>query len=178
MMPDEVLFRNQWMSVRVRNGWYTYSHNEKGDGVGILIWDSEKGKILVRSEHNPCHIPLAGEENEDEREYTSFTGTIENGLSPEETAVLETKEESGYEIIKDDLTPLGWIYPFKFSDYKQYLFAIDVKGKTSGKILGDGTRGEEDATTEWFSTNEAIFLNEPLIGTMLMRLMNGFLKNG
>ena len=32
MMPDETLFRNEWISLRIRNGWFSYAHMEKGDG--------------------------------------------------------------------------------------------------------------------------------------------------
>lgn len=158
----KTLFENEWIAVHLRDEWYNYAHMVRGDGVGILIFDSETKKILFRKEHNPAH-------GEGVRP-TSFTGTIENGLTPEQTAVLETREESGYTIEESELLPLGWVYPFKFSDYKQYLFAVNVAGKTPGEIKGDGSIGEKSASTYWGDEDEAVRINEPLISAMLLRL--------
>ena len=163
-MKTETLYKNEWIEIHKRDDWYNYAHMPRGDGVGILIYSSEEGgKILIRKEHNPAHGPGF--------RATSFTGTIEDGNTPEETAVIEAKEESGYQIEKSELEPLGWIYPFKFSDYKQHLFAVDVTGKTPGEIEGDGTLGEEGASTYWARMNETNEVTEPLIGCMLNRLI-------
>ena len=169
---DEVLYKDKWIELRKKDDWYTYAHNVVGDGVavlgfrrtpsgipGVCIWE-----VMVRSEHTPPH-------GEGFR-LTSLTGSIEHGLSPLETAAKELKEESGYEINSDSIIDLGWVYPSKFSDYRQYLYAVDLTGLPQGRIEGDGTEGEKGASVGWFSVDFALEVNDPSISASIARLAN------
>lgn len=162
----EVLWENEWLEVQMIDDWYTSTHNAKGDGVAVLGLrkgeDDSMTEVLVRMEHTPCH----GEG----LRPTSLTGTIEHGLNAIETAVKELKEESGYDAKPEEFTELGWVYPSKFSDYKQYLYAVDLTGKEQGDIEGDGTIGEKDAHVEWKTAEEALEANTPVIGCILCKL--------
>lgn len=166
-MKEESLFKSKWIEVLRRDNWFEFSRNTHGNGVAVLCFKnqsdiSEFPRILLRIENNPAHGGFI---------HTSVTGTIEDGLTSVETAIKEVKEETGYEITTSDLTPLGWVYPSKFSDYKQYLFAADLTDKISGEIEGDGTFGEQGASVVWKSANKAIEMsNCPSIGLSLIKL--------
>lgn len=164
-MADEILYADKWMELKKRNGWYTFAHNTHGDGVAVLGFrkTSEGVQYLLRMEHTPCH----GEG----LRRTSLTGTIEHGLSAIQTAVKELLEESGYTASESEMIPMGWVFPSKFSDYKQNLFAVDLTGKTQGPIEGDGTNGEKGAYVVWVSLMEALEANDPSISATIAKLM-------
>jgi len=158
---DKILFENKWVQLKERDGWYTFSHNTRGDGVSVLLFDSQTKEIVIRFENTPPH----GGFNK-----TALTGTIEDGYTAKGTAVKEVLEEAGVTITEDELIYLGWVYPSKFSDFKQYLFAVDIAGKAFGAIEGDGTEGERDATVMSVSIDEALFINESSISACIARL--------
>ena len=161
---DEVLFKDKWMELRKKDNWYTYAHNTHGDGVAVLGTRQISGMVrqyLVRVEHTPPHgIGFR---------YTSLTGSIENGDLPRTTAVRELKEESGFIVSPDELIDLGWVYPSKFSDYKQHLFLVHLDGREQGEIEGDGSKGEEGASVIWMSISAALAVNDPSIGATVAR---------
>ena len=162
-MGYKMLWQNEWMEIREIDGWYTMAHNTKGDGVAVLGYDKDSSKILVRTEHNPAH-------GEGFRR-TSLTGTIEGGITLLETAVKELKEESGYEADPSEFTELGVVFPSKFSDYRLYLFAVDLTGKQQGAIEGDGTEGEAGADVEWVAVTEAIrTVDDPSMCACILKL--------
>jgi 8-oxo-dGTP pyrophosphatase MutT (NUDIX family) len=150
---DKLLYGDEWLELRQIDGWYTYARNKAGDGVLVLglrpksKQQDRTWEFLARMEQTPPHG--SG------HRLTSLTGTIESGLSPEETALKELREESGYEIQADCLTPLGWIFLWKGTDYKLHLFAANLEGKPQHPIEGDGSEGEKDATVRWIQKEEA-----------------------
>lgn len=174
---EEVLFKNKWIEVYEKDGWYTCYRSEHGVVVlGIRYSESKKALLdemeaLVRVEHTPCHLdgPKEGKFN-----LTSLTGMIEDGLTPFQTAKKELLEESGYDVQEEAFIDLGWVYPSKQSDNKIYLFAVDLTGlEPSKEISGDGTKGEEGAYSKWVSLKEAISLPSPMIGACISRLFAG-----
>lgn len=165
-MKEETLFKSKWVEVLRRDGWFEFNRNTRGDGVAVLGIRNMKeaspkdSECLIRIENNPAHGGFV---------YTSLTGTIEGGLNPLQTAVKELKEESGYEVDEQDLVPVGWVYPSKFSDYKQFLYVVELDGKDQGEILGDGTHGEKGASVVWMPVPEAVEVTSPTIGAALIR---------
>lgn len=167
-MKDVILWKNKWVEVHERDDHYTYIHNAAGTGSGVAVLGFRKLKnsereILIRKERTVCHSP--------DFRRTSLTGTIEVGCTPLETAVRELKEESGYEATPEQFMYLDWIFPSKFTDYQQHLFAVDLTDAVQGPILGDGTKGEEGASVEWVSAEEAVELQCPTIGLTLIRMV-------
>ncbi len=161
---DKVLWENEWLRVKERDGWYTYYSQVKGnEGVAILGFNSLNNHVLVRYEHTPCHG--------DGLRMTSLTGMRDKpGESRKATAIRELREESGYVVKERSLLSLGSVYCSKASDYKLYLFAVDLLGHTQGPIIGDGTRGEKDATVEWVPANVALNAEAPSIAASIARL--------
>lgn len=60
-------------------------------------------------------------------------GAIEDGMLPEETALRELREESGYEA--KELIPLGFVYPsYGYTDEKVHLFAVICSNKINNSL--------------------------------------------
>jgi len=161
------LWGNKWINVMEADGWFTYSNNAAGTGSGVSVLgyrefkDGKDTELLIRSENNPAHGGFIN---------CSLTGTIETGDTPLYTAKKELLEESGYKADESEFTYLGWVYPSKFSDYKQHLYAVNLTDKVQGELEGDGTFGEKGASVFWLSIDEAAQLPYPSICTSLIRL--------
>lgn len=163
---DVSLLANTWMDLRQKFGWYTYARHKSREGVAILCYNSETKKILIRKEHCPCHV-----ENEGELITTSITGSIEKGNDPKQTALIELKEEAGLELKSvEELKFLGKVFPSKFMDYVQYLFAVDIKDYQLLEPTGDGTKGEENAFVEEYDPKGFLEISENTIGNCIYRL--------
>lgn len=168
-MADKVLFKNKWIEVREKDGWYTYSHSSwcKGKGVTVLGYRKSNDKIeyLGRHELTICHS--------DEIELCSLSGGFDKeGENYKICANRELEEESGY-VINDmrRFIELGSVRPSKSSDTEIFLFAIELKDNDEKiEIVGDGTKGEEGAYCDWVSREEAINCKDPLVATMIARL--------
>lgn len=160
-MQDEILFGNNWMELKKRDGWFTFAHNTHGDGVAVLGYrhTTDGLQYLLRVEHTPPHGPGF--------RRTSLTGTIEHGLTPLQTAVKELLEESGYTAAESEMRPYGWVHPSKFSDYKQYIYAVCLDGKIQGPIEGDGSDGEKGASVVWVPLHEALAVNDPSVAATI-----------
>lgn len=172
MKKEESLFKSKWVEVLRRDGWFEFSRNTHGDGVAVLCYKIKKfgdfPDVLIRIENNPAHGGFI---------HTSVTGTIEENETPAETAIKEVKEETGYTITSEDMRYLGYVYPSKFSDYKQHLFAANLKGKKQGDIKGDGTFGEQGASVVWKPFKKAVEMsNCPSVGLSLIKLVLGIME--
>jgi len=164
---DPVLWEDEWLQVKMKDDWYTYTHSIKsnGGGVAVLAYSKDPLMILGRYENTPPHgdgIALA-----------SLTGMMdkeeEDALT---TAVRELEEEGGYKEDKGKFLDLGTVRPSKSSDTIIYMFACEVEhkeGKMSGE--GDGTQGEADAYCKFISLQEAIDSKDALLATMVARLL-------
>jgi 8-oxo-dGTP pyrophosphatase MutT (NUDIX family) len=161
---DILLWSNEWMEVLLKDGWYTFFRTKKGDGVCVLGFRfcNNEPEYLVRVEHTPPHG--AG------LIKTSLTGGIEQGETALETAVKELKEESGYEVDPNEMIDLGWMYPTKQGSDKVYLYAVNLDGKTSGNIIGDGSKGEEGAYCLWMNEADTLAIPQAGIGMAMARL--------
>lgn len=167
-MTEKVLWRNEWLSAILKDGWYTFFRH-RANGVSVLVIDEVAKKILVRVEHTPCHA--------DGFKLTALTGSMEDfGLgemaNAENTAVMELREEAGIHAEILSLVFLGWVWPLKSSDYKQFLFALpwSVDAKRH-EIVGDGSRGEEGADVKWVTYEEALMIEDPSISASMARLL-------
>lgn len=176
-MSDELLFENQWIQVKERDGWYTYMHNIKSEGKAIMclvydFTDDEEPKLLARYEHNPVHLDGTRSNKDPKYEMTSITGSYEPDKTIEEVVIMELLEEAGLEATEDELENLGMIYASKGSDTACHLYAIDGSQKDLGEPSGDGSKGEEGAYVEWVSAKELLLKsNCPMVGCAFTRLI-------
>jgi 8-oxo-dGTP pyrophosphatase MutT (NUDIX family) len=167
-LKEKTLFKNKWINViELDDGYTIYRLGETNEGVHILAYRAQKDEsldILIRQENCPPHGGMVP---------TGITGTVEKGDSLLETARRELLEESGYDRPKEDFQYQGSIYPSKASDFKIHLYAIDV-GFTEPEqpIRGDGTKGEEGASTYWtIAENCADIASAPALSVSILRLL-------
>lgn len=176
-MSDKLLYENQWVQVRERDGWYTYTRGKQSDGKAImcLVYDfsnEDEPKLLARYEHNPVHLDGTRSDKDSKYEMTSITGSYEPDMTLEEVVIMELKEEAGLEASEDELESLGMIYISKSSDVACHLYAIDGSQKELGEPSGDGSKGEEGAYVEWVPATELLLKsNCPMVSCAFNRLV-------
>ncbi len=160
----EVIAEGKILNFMTANGWYEYFHSKKGNGKGISIvpyrTNNDQIEILVHCEINPAHG--------DGMQIASITGACEKD-NPPYTAILELKEEGGYDITEEELHYLGSIRPSKASDTEIVLFVADLTGKEQGEALGDGGQHENLEYPKWVSLEEAILSKDPCIPAAIVR---------
>ena len=173
---DEVLYKDEWIQVLKKDGWYTYIHDGTGKFVAVLGYQlsqvsSDSGvtepefMILGRFEDVPPH--------DDGIQLVSLTGKLEENESSEDGAIREFKEESGLDA--PQLKNLGTIRLSKSSDSTGYLFAVELVDVDPSKIYkgeGDGTRGEQNSYTKFVTIEQAINSKDPILITMVARLLS------
>jgi ADP-ribose pyrophosphatase YjhB (NUDIX family) len=152
----ETLLDNEWLSLRVVrepdrgvNG-YVFSHESRCAGRIVAVLPYRVVKVpsraflgeppcpdqrcacrtgvqmeyLVKSEMTPCWSL--------DQVLSAITGGHEGGDIADD-AVREMLEETGYEITRDELVPLGESYASKSADTVYTLFGVDLTGKTAGR---------------------------------------------
>jgi len=162
---DEVKYRGDFITVLLRDGWYEFVHDMNGRMVAVLGFRRGGRELLGRYEVCPPHS--------DEPELCALTGGIEPGEAPEDAAVRELREESGIEVMRDELIGLGTIRPSKSTDSWGYLFGCDLTGEPDRPRYtgeGDGTKGERGSWCEWIDQESAVNAKDPVLVTMLARL--------
>lgn len=169
-MTVKTLWGNQWLEVRTKDDWYTYTHSPVGDGTGVAILGfrnrNNKIEYLGRFEDCPAHG--------DGIQLCSLTGMCDvEGEDRVSTALRELKEESGY-VVTDSarVLELGSVRPSKASDSEVFLFAVEIEDTDEiVDIEGDGTKGEENAYAKWVSAEELAFSKDPIVSTLILRLI-------
>jgi ADP-ribose pyrophosphatase YjhB (NUDIX family) len=189
----ETLLDNEWLSLRVVrepdrgvNG-YVFSHESRCAGRIVAVLPYRVVKVpsraflgeppcpdqrcacrtgvqmeyLVKSEMTPCWSL--------DQVLSAITGGHEGG-DIEDDAVREMLEETGYEITRDELVPLGESFASKSADTVYTLFGVDLTGKTAGEALGDGSRLESESAAVWCTTGRLAQLRDPQLHVMHMRL--------
>lgn len=180
MAEVETLHENEWLSLRVVRdqaagvGGYVYSHESRCQGriVAVLPYrvvrapggpfdSSARIEFLVKSETTPCWSM--------EQVLSAITGGYEGG-DIEDDAVRELLEETGYEVDRSELIPLGTSYASKSSDTVYSLFSVDLTGRAAGVPLGDGSRLEAESAAVWMSGEELSRVMDPQVHVMYVRL--------
>ena len=97
----------------------------------------EKDKILLVKEKKDWYWKIP-------------SGKIDSGESPEQTAIRETKEETGLDVI---LTRKSGEYPFDFKDrsFLMHAYFAEIVG---GKLAPRDTQGETINQVEWMPISE------------------------
>lgn len=172
----KTLFENKWVSIKEKvfdrdghEGRYVYTSKPwcNSTAVAILPYRAKHGEmsILGRFEICPAHS--------NEIELCSITGGYDNSnkFSLEQCILNELLEEGGYIGREEDLEYLGFVRPSKSSDTTMHLYAIDLDKCERGIATTDGTIGEIGAYCQLVSVEEGIMCKDPLISTMILRLI-------
>lgn len=162
----DILFANKFLSLRAYRG-YTYMHMDRSDGHLIVVLPyrqlgPDTFRFLSHVEICPAHS--------DAPDRYSITGGAEKGVSYTKQAVIEVREETGYDIHEAELMSLGIVRPSKQSDTVAHLYAVNMAGKTAGEITGDNSYWERDTKAQWLSEHEALQVVDPLFITSIARL--------
>ena len=168
---EETVYKNKWISIKkvklVKDeDGYFFLHEDRCGGkiVAVLLYrrtGKDAWEYGVRNEVTPAWGS--------EKNLSALTGGVEKNMSPEETAVKEVKEESGFVIKKDELKSLGTCRGTKSTDTTYHLFAVDIGDKDPGEKKGDGTKFDDEGTIEWMYYDKNKF-QCPILTTMVMRL--------
>jgi 8-oxo-dGTP pyrophosphatase MutT (NUDIX family) len=152
------------------NGYF-YSHESRCNGKIIAILPYKivpeqlnKVQLLIRNEVTPCWGT--------QRFLSSITGGFEGG-DPRDTAILEMKEEAGYDIGANELISLGTSFASKSADTVYYLYSVNLTKKTQGTATTDGSTLEKKATCVWMPYQELLNhqVQDPQVYVLLTRLM-------
>lgn len=163
---DKELFDGQWLGLRQTPGGYEYVTQTRMGREAVAVLGYAGSHVLGRFEVCPAHGDL-------NPQLCALTGGIEDGEGPQEAAMRELYEESGFVVPPYGIRRLGDIVrPSKASDTIIHLFAVPVPTKTlEGRFYGpgDGTEGEDGAWCEFVAYDRALMSKDPLLATMAAR---------
>lgn len=139
----KTLLKIKRLKINKISGNYLQIEDNAPHKVALLPYKLEdhKKKILCRME------PIAARKFR--KEICSFTGTGEIGETPQETAVRELFEESGFQVDTSLLEDLGIIYTSKITNSFYNCFAIDLTGIPGETPPGDGSVIEKYSRNFW-----------------------------
>ncbi len=114
----------------------------RGDAVAVLLFDSERQKVVLVEQFR---FPVYTVEPQTSWVLEAVAGSIENESTPQETAVREVYEETGYRIQASQLLHLGSCFPSPgIISERIYLFAADIaRGKKENAGGGVETESED-----------------------------------
>lgn len=170
-MKDETLFENEWVSLKrivapkqgVRG--YVYSHETRCSGIIIALLpyllEGHNYQYLLRKELTPCWSMT-------KKMVSTITGGFEDDVMQD--AVRELREEAGYTIEEDELIDLGTCFGTKSSDTLYHLFSVDLTLHRQGKVTGDGSQLEKEASVFWGFAADVLESPDPLASAMFLRL--------
>jgi len=154
LIEDKTVYQGEYLSIKERitdinpDKPYTFLHEEKCNGKIVVILPfrrNAKGELeyLIRKERVINWDP--------ENDVTeSVTGGVENN-DPDKTAVMELKEETGYDMPFSKFIPIGATKIAKHADTDAHMYAIDLTGVVRDQDYGDGSDGERRAYSYWYS---------------------------
>jgi 8-oxo-dGTP diphosphatase len=110
--------------------------------IGAMVVDDER-LLLVRRGHGPA----AGE-------WSVPGGRVEPGETLAEAVVREVAEETGVEVVCDEL--LGWVE--RIGDDHHFVI-LDFRAQLLGDAIGPPVAGDDAAEAAWVSLSEVGELN-------------------
>ncbi|MGD9924350.1 MAG: NUDIX domain-containing protein [Pseudorhodoplanes sp.] len=141
---------------------------ERGDAVGVLLYDRKNGKVIVVRQFRLPTVDLAPMDHPDDREsrpedepaprngwiieaVAGMVGPIKDAAgniigteTPEETAIRETREETGYQIENPELIATFFSSPGGTTERIFLFFAlVSDDSPTGGKPRAYGTSTED-----------------------------------
>lgn len=166
----ESLYKTPWVELMKRtsdeDGTYIYIREPwliNGQAISILPYRLVYDEIELLVRYEMADVPVMG---------TIKGGCDKEGEAIEETAVRELLEEAGYSIHPSQLIPLGTARTSKLNTTTMNLLAVDLTDEEQGVAVGDGTMNEENAYCKWITEEESWDVQDPIIHTSIIRLMN------
>lgn len=107
------------------------------DAAAVLVYNTDTKKVILTRQFR---FPIAGKSHEDILEIVA--GKIEGGKSPEETAIKETEEETGYKIRQENLKLL--LSCFSTPGYSSECFYVYYAKVTNSDRVSEGGGKKEE----------------------------------
>lgn len=153
MSDEKVIFRTDHILVKETARGFHYLERLGKDSVAIFLVRKHESTyfrvgydVLIRMQPLPQNN---SEVNGKQQLFPCpFTGRIEPGESPEQAAVRETLEESGYAV---QVTSLGKYFVGTQTNETCHLFYADVTGLEPQTALQDGTYFESISENQWYN---------------------------
>lgn len=170
-MGDDIICETEWLQLRSvyldeYDVEFVYTHSPKTDGESVAVLPFRHGsngvEFLLRREVVPPW-------DTERKMLCSVTGGHDQP-TPEDTAIKELREETGYVASELDMIFLGTCRSSKSKDTIYHLYALDVRDLDRIDPPGDGTSLEEVADCVWRKTVDVIACDDPLLHVMYNRL--------
>lgn len=157
MNNDKTLFKTSWLTVKQTPKGFYYSERKGRDSVAIFLiretnTNPRSYEVLIRQQ--PLCIQNAGLDDELKLYPCPITGGIDEGETPEEAAIREVHEESGFSV---QVLPLGKYIVGTQTNEICYLYYADVTGQEPEIPQQDGSFFEAISKNEWYPLE---YLNE------------------
>ncbi|NEQ65299.1 MAG: NUDIX domain-containing protein [Symploca sp. SIO2D2] len=149
MTNDNILFSTCWITVKETPQGFHYLERKGRDSVGIFLLrksntNSSGYEVLIRQQ--PLCIQSVAIHETLKLYPCPITGGIEPGESPEEAAVREVHEESGFSV---SVLPLGKYIVGTQTNEICYLYYADVTDIKPEVAQQDGSYFEAISKNEW-----------------------------
>ena len=153
MSSDKVIFSTDHIAIKETPRGFHYLERLGKDSVAIFLVEKHESTyfpvgydVLVRMQPLPQNnLEVDGQQ---QLYPCPITGRIEPGESPEQAAVRETFEESGY---STPVISLGKYFVGTQTNESCHLFYADVTGLEPQPATQDGTYFESVSKNEWYS---------------------------
>lgn len=150
MRKEKTIFSTDWISVKETNRGFHYLERKGRDSVAIFLvrksnFNRGGYEALIRQQPLCIDVP---DINEEHRVYPCpITGGIDEGELPEEAAVREVYEESGFSV---QVLPLGKYIVGTQTNEICYMYYADVTDREPEVAQQDGTYFESISKNEWY----------------------------
>lgn len=145
MGNEKILFRTDWIAVKETVRGFQYLERRGRNSVAIFLLRransySYEYEVLIRQQ------PLCIDSSDTILYPCPITGSIDDGETPEEAAIREVYEESGFPV---SVSPLGQYIVGTQTNEICYTYYSDVTGVEPDRATQDGTYHESISKNEW-----------------------------
>ena len=149
MSHVKILFSTQWIAVKETAKGYHYLERKGRDSIAVFLLrksDANQAGYEVLIRQQPLCLDNPGADEELKLYPCPITGGIDAGETPEEAAVREVREESGFSV---QVLPLGRYIVGTQTNEICHLYYADVTEQQPGLAEQDGSYFESISRNEW-----------------------------
>ncbi len=154
LAKDTLLFENKWVSVYETEDGYTYTYCSPTVVIIPFRLDPQQLKNYEFM-FNQEYIPTLG------FALRPVSGTLEENESPEQCAIRELREETGYIVNEDDLIFYSYLKGSSSSIHPIGIYFVDVTDKEKGEASTDNSYYEQFMQNLW--------INETLLDRLIVK---------
>lgn len=149
-----------FFTVRKAKDYYIYGERAGIDSVAFILADTSTGKLGLINEPKP---PLG----DNEFRTTAFGGSLDKDIPLIEIVKEEIKEEAGYDVPIERITPLGKVLVSTQMNQHCHLFMVDVTNIPLGER--DLDENESGSTVVWIEQEKVVVIEDWKTPVILLR---------